>query len=335
MKMFRVFAYEILVVISVFLKDIKASDVDKEDIKQEIIEAGCPFKSTNQLLVRNICLMPKYHRNEPPNGLYTRTNVFIQLDGAFVLEVDEKNHKFTIQISENLQWLEPRMRTNFSKVPQDIKMIKLSEDSYFRIWHPEKDMYTQNILKHSSLYETRLYKDLVVIKDTETRLNASLIDAWKDWRATIYCSFDFLDYPFDTQHCEFAQKTDKHTKTLLVYYFPQNSTKLSYDAIGYHISISLSGPFIGINDNLWEVDVGADKIGFNITMERIFRPYLYKYYFPCITIVIVSQISYIIPLSAIPGRVGLVVTQFLTLINIFIHQLVSTIQKSEIYSFII
>ena len=124
MKMFRVFAYEILVVISVFLKDIKASDVDKEEIKQEIIEAGCPFKSTNQLLVRNICLMPKYHSNEPPNGLYTRTNVFIQLDGAFVLEVDEKNHKFTIQISENLQWLEPRMRTNFLKVPKDIEVSR-------------------------------------------------------------------------------------------------------------------------------------------------------------------------------------------------------------------
>ena len=307
----------------IIVNNVKPSDMDNEETKQEILEAGCPFKSTKQLLVQNICLMPNYHSNVPPNGLYTKTNVFISLDGAHILEVDEKNNKFTIHISENLQWLEPRMRTNFSKVPKDVKMIKLSEDNFYQIWHPEKDMYILNILEKKTLHEPKLYKDLVVIKDEETRKNASLIDAWKDWRATIFCPFDFSDYPFDTQRCEFAQKTDTHTKTFLIYYFPQNTTKLVYDAIGYRINISLSGPFIGINDELWNVETGTDKIGFNITLRRIFKPYLYKYYFPCITIVIVSQISFIIPLSAIPGRVGLIVTQFLTLVNIFIHQLVS------------
>ena len=63
--------------------------------------------------------------------------------------------------------------------------------------------------------------------------------------------------------------------------------------------------------------------GFNITLKRIIQPYLYKYYFPSIAIVIVSFISFIIPLSAIPGRIVLVVTQFLTLTSIFIHQMVS------------
>ena len=283
----------------IFASHMKYSNGDNEEIKQEIEEAGCPFKSMNQFLVQNICLMPNYHSNEPPNGLYTKTNVFISLHGAYMLEVDEKNNKFTIHISENLQWLEPRMRTNFSKVPTGINMIKLSEDSYYKIWHPEKDMYTLNILEKSTLHEPKFYKDLVVMKDEETRNNASLVDAWKDWRATIFCPFDFSDYPFDTQRCEFSQKADIHTKTFLTYYFPQNSTKLVYDAIGYHIKISLSGPFIGIKESLWNIEKGSDKIGFNITMERIFEPYLYKYYFPCITIVIVSQISYIIPLSFI------------------------------------
>ena len=41
-----------------------------------------------------------------------------------------------------------------------------------------------------------------------------------------------------------------------------------------------------------------------------------------IAIVVVAQISFIIPMSAIPGRVALVVTQFLTLTNIFIHEMV-------------
>ena len=317
------FEHQVIFVLLMIISEIRGNEGLNEEMKQEIQEAGCPFRATNQLLVQNICLMPNYHSNEPPNGLYTRTNVFIQLHGAFMLEVNEKDNRFTIQISENLQWLEPRMRTNFSKVPKDIHMIKLSEDSYSKIWHPGKDMHTLSMLKQNTLYEPKFYRDLVVIKDEETSQTASLVDAWKDWTATIFCPFDFSTYPFDTQHCEFTQKADRHTKTFLVYYFPEQSTKLSYDAVGFHINIELSGPFIDINESLWNVERGADEIGFTITMKRIFRPYLYKYYFPCIIIVIVSQISYIIPLSAIPGRVGLVATQFLTLVNIFIHQLVS------------
>ena len=40
-------------------------------------------------------------------------------------------------------------------------------------------------------------------------------------------------------------------------------------------------------------------------------------------IVVVSIMGFIIPASAIPGRVALLVTQFLTLINLFIYQMVS------------
>ena len=61
----------------------------------------------------------------------------------------------------------------------------------------------------------------------------------------------------------------------------------------------------------------------------MFQPFLYMYYLPCMAIVLVSQISFIIPLSSIPGRVALVVTQFLTLTNIFIHQTVGYMSFRE------
>ena len=43
----------------------------------------------------------------------------------------------------------------------------------------------------------------------------------------------------------------------------------------------------------------------------------------------IAIISFIIPLSSIPGRVALVVTQFLTLTNIFIHSTVSKLNENE------
>ena len=89
---------------------------------------------------------------------------------------------------------------------------------------------------------------------------------------------------------------------------------------GFELDLRYSGTFIKYNDSMQN---GSDTFGFNITLERMIQPYIYQYYLPCISIVVVSQISFVIPLSAIPGRVGLVVTQFLTLTNLFIHQMVN------------
>ena len=90
-----------------------------------------------------------------------------------------------------------------------------------------------------------------------------------------------------------------------------NSFEWKQEAAGFNVVIENVGNFAN------------ESIGFNITLERIIQPYLYQYYFPAIAIVVVSQISFMIPLSASPGRIALVVTQFLTLTNIFIHQIVS------------
>ena len=52
------------------------------------------------------------------------------------------------------------------------------------------------------------------------------------------------------------------------------------------------------------------------------QPYMMKYYIPTMAVVLVSEIGFVIPLTAIPGRVALLVTQFLTLVNLFIYQMV-------------
>ena len=65
------------------------------------------------------------------------------------------------------------------------------------------------------------------------------------------------------------------------------------------------------------------KMGYDIELERQPEKYIYQYYIPCSLIVIASSCSFIIPRSPIPGRVALVVTQFLTLINIFMNLMVS------------
>ena len=70
-------------------------------------------------------------------------------------------------------------------------------------------------------------------------------------------------------------------------------------------------------------DTKENGVGFHIQMTRLLSPFMMKYYIPSIAIVIVSEIGFMVPLTAIPGRVALLVTQFLTLVNLFIYQMVS------------
>ena len=57
-----------------------------------------------------------------------------------------------------------------------------------------------------------------------------------------------------------------------------------------------------------------------IKLGRCILPFIIKYYLPCIAIITVSLINFLISVSSIPARVALLVTQFLTLTNILIAQ---------------
>ena len=127
----------------------------------------------------------------------------------------------------------------------------------------------------------------------------------------------FLYFPMDTQSCVFSQSLPPGQMCFLD--VPENPEKWNHITNGYAVTIIQRGPFIEYNNTLQN---GPRKCGFNLTLERILEPYLLQYYFPSIAIVIISQISFIIPLSAIPGRVALIVTLFLTLTNIFIYLMV-------------
>ena len=298
-------------------------------LKQMVEEAGCPFIDSRQLLVRNVCLMPNYQSNELPNNdEFGTTKVDIYLHEAKVLEIDEKKDNIRVKLSQLMEWGEPRIRANFAAASKEVPQIKLASKSVKSLWYPDLDMYTKDLEDWKSLYHPLLFQEIVVTKDAfldqkvnQKKHNGSSIHVWKDWVATIYCKFDFSSFPLDTQYCTFRQMGTSET-ILPILYPSLNIENWFYKAGGFEIRIDPVKSFKG-NNVISHPNKTTEEIGFNITLQRIVQPYLYQYYFPCIAIVIVSQISFIIPISAIPGRVALVVTQFLTLTNIFIHLMVN------------
>merc|ERR1711860_379318 len=57
--------------------------------------------------------------------------------------------------------------------------------------------------------------------------------------------------------------------------------------------------------------------GFEMKLERHFMSYIITYYLPSGLFVVVSWISFLIPPDIVPGRMALLITLFLVLVNIF------------------
>ena len=187
------------------------------------------------------------------------------------------------------------------------------------------DLYDWRSLYHPYWYEMVGIQECPTLRECDTKPDASAMFAYKGWRATLFCDFEFSSIPLDTQVYHFVQSVGPEGVCLLLP--PKLPHKWNHKTNGYQVSVKQIGTSITTNIDFKN---GTCKCGFDVTLSRMIQPYLFQYYFPSITIVVVSQISFIIPLSAIPGRIGLIVTQFLTLTNIFIHQMV-TEYKSYFY----
>ena len=68
--------------------------------------------------------------------------------------------------------------------------------------------------------------------------------------------------------------------------------------------------------------------GFELTLRRKMAFYIITYYFPTGMFVIVSWISFLVPPESVPGRMTILVTVFLCLVNIF-NSITSKIPKAD------
>ena len=76
---------------------VEQSLLSTEEWKKKWIEdTGCPYVSQDQMLVKNVCLMPYYQLNESPHKNNFEEYVTVNLQAAKVLEIDESNNKLTI-----------------------------------------------------------------------------------------------------------------------------------------------------------------------------------------------------------------------------------------------
>ena len=142
-------------------------------------------------------------------------------------------------------------------------------------------------------------------------------------KTTVFCKFDHSKYPMDDQTCDIRYGSGSSSAIFVLSSEQKDSQNLHHrtrinQAADFKVSISFFD---------METSHGNNTVGMKIAMDRIIFSFILKYYVPCMAIVLVSIIGFVIPATAIPGRVALLVTQFLTLINLFIYQMVSQYNK--------
>ena len=260
------------------------------------------------LLSSTICLPNGYRKGELPT-IPLEINTAIEVNN--IREIDDKKMTVSLEFHPQLVWADNRIVTNFTEEEKRSGKV-LNNVNLNNIWKP--DLLIQNLCEfklHSVLDDM---SGLAIGNGLTLGLKNETV-IWYEFsaKAVVYCNFDFIRYPMDEQKCNFTIGTTYPAQRTIIFAFHSsvfNFGKATRNTDDFNLNIE------NINGNM----NNNTAFGFTIKMSRRLQPYIMECYLPCVAIVIVTQITFLIPLDSVPGRVALLVTQFLTLTNICIFQ---------------
>ena len=270
------------------------------------------------LLAKGACINERYQKHLVPEP--GKTKVSSRIQNEKVRHVDSRKQTVALDLVLTMRWWDPNINTqNLADNSTNTGLI-LSPGAVKEIWTP--DLTIQDLTSFKIKEEwTSLITSKMLPTDNPDQANnpnetLANVQLTYEIKAEVYCVFDHSKYPMDIQNCNFALGSRSFGAIFVLDHEKRRSNdSQSYPASNFYVSSELFDS---------EIKDGSNTIGIKITMNHAITPFFVKYYLPCIAIVLVSMIGFAVPLNAIPGRVALLVTQFLTLTNLFIYEMVRT-----------
>ena len=263
------------------------------------------------LLSTSVCVPNGYLKGEVPE---TPTVVKTKIEINNIREIDDRKMRLTLDFYQELKWIDNRILTKPTKNGVSV----LNNNLINHIWKP--DLWIKNIFDfklHGVLEPTAglgiTQEDVCEVGSCQDQdgISNTVVTYNLEAQATIYCNFRFLNFPMDTQYCDFVMDGS--------YPYP-NIVDFSFELGLFGVTNEHANTDAFVLDVQFNDKTNQSGIQGTIKMERALLPYTVKYYLPCVAIIIVSLISFLISVSSIPARVALLVTQFLTLTNVLIAQ---------------
>lgn len=263
------------------------------------------------------CLPQDYNLEKHPFSFFSLVNKSLpwDYDFRFVIEeinnINDKAQIISISMYFAVSWFEPRLKINQTAVewteartgPRN--EVNESPEILKYIWYPELEIYgldtfgRQRVLKEMS--GVRVNRNKTITYELGVRI-------------AISCRMNFDDYPLDEHTCQFqvgSYYDTNETVTCQSYFLYEEERQRS---LQHYIQIA-NLPALYKKVSLPSGTYAA--CGFEIHLQRKQTQFLIQVYLPTFMFVIVSWVSFLIKPEVVPGRMALLVTLFLVLINIF------------------
>ena len=290
---------------------------------ESLSEFGCDSQNINSLKSQ-ACLPPEYSKFElpNPNGVNPiRVELLIQE----VLGINDKENSITFSSYFNLYWKDKRIQLS-SDYGREMLTKRQKNDPNFNLtmnpnvcvpMNPKMldDMWVPNAM----IYNLKSFEVMKPLGKSHVMwISADYTVLWSTAaHITFFCPMNFRNFPLDTQLCKFqigsySYDDSQMTFTTLRAGFDgksENSIPLDYE---------MEIRKLTENDSILIFPQFQFSLaGFEIALDRHVSTYIFAYYLPSGLFVIVSWISFLLPVNAIPGRIVLLGILFLVLVNIF------------------
>ena len=271
-------------------------------------------------LATSVCLPKGYNLGEVPTIPIEVLTIF-EINN--IREINDKKMTVTFEFYQEMTWIDNRIQTNLSEDLMKLGGMPLTSNQLKHIWTPGLwvqslfDFELRSVFEPSvGLYVHKKTKCQVVncnaTNETDDGILQTAVTFNFEARATVFCNFQYFQYPLDTQTCDFVMSSAYPFPDIVMF-------RLAHAEFGTTFNNSNTDDFV-LDIKFNSIHNGFSGISFVLTLQRRLLPYIMRYYLPCVAMVIVSFINFLISLDSIPARVALLVTLFLTVTNILIAQ---------------
>ena len=271
--------------------------------------------------------------NENPDGLAKLPSMCYQSSEYNPAQFPEPSpaqiqSKFTIQrilkVDENEQTLDVYLDFLISWIDTRIGMVYNTEtnQSYFRIMGDDLDGLWIPELVFRNAIKVDILKERIGFKKEESYLNQQQILILK-----ITCNFDFSSFPFDQQSCQLPFFNYQGNVDVVILKTPIINVYADDDQNEASVVIIETGalPFTSVAKSIESStflrrsnNISQAGIEFRFCRDsQTFKQLFGTFYLPSTLFAIISMSSFFIKPEVVPGRMGMIVTLFLILINTY------------------
>ena len=302
---------------------------------ESLSEFGCNSQSINSLKSQ-ACLPPEYSKFELPNPNGVNP-IKVELLIQEVLSINDKDNSITFACYYNMKWQDKRIQFSSDYGREVLTKTQINDPNFNLTMNPNvivpmntkmlEDLWVPNAM----IYNLKSFEQMHVLD----KLHGLWIHA--DYSVsystsahiTFFCPMNYHKFPLDTQICKFhigSYSYDDSQMTFTTFKAKFGDKAENTIPLDYAIKIRKLTPIDSIL--IFEGLGNFSLAGFEMVLDRHASTYIFMYYLPSGLLVVVSWISFLIPVNVIPGRMILLVTAFLVLVNIF-NTLTADTPKAE------